>query len=271
MTSSPELPLCNPELTRSDPLRRDDRASFDVLAHALRQCNTDRVTGALRVFGNAGGLFHLRDGAVVAVDSPGSPGAEALMLSSGRIKESDWTAALVESVETRSLQAALVARGVITSTEVQDLAMAAMQDGTFATAVGEIDRYLVDESIDPPLLFASDGVAPDLLLSETARKLDEVASLPFPLSPYRDHVVATCGTESAILTAERQEIITYATGRRSARDIAFALDRSLYPVIVDISLMLGDGLLEIAPPATSFSFSHWRLASLRPRQSGADR
>lgn len=224
----------------------------------------DRVNGALRVFGNAGGLFHLRDGAVVAVDSPGSPGLETLLLSSGRISEKDWTAALVESVETRSLQAALLARG-ITSTEIQDLNTAVMQDGAFATAVGEIEQCFVDESIDRPLLSASDGVTPDLLLSETARRLDAVASLPFPLSPYRDRVVAAGGTESATLTAEQEEIIGHATGRRTARDMAFALGRSLYPVTVEISRMLGDGLLEIAPPAAPFSGSHRRLVSLRPR------
>jgi hypothetical protein len=225
----------------------------------------DRVTGALRIVGNAGGLFHLRGGAVVAVDSPGSPGAETLLLSSGRIKERDWTAALVKSVETRSLQVALVAQGIISSTEVQDVATAVIQDGAFAIATGEIERWFVDESVDLPLLPAFDGVAPDLLLSETGRRLDAVASLPFPLLPYRDRVVAACETESAILTAEQREIIAHATGRRNARDMAFALGRSLYPVTVEISRMIGDGLLEIAPPATSFSCSHGELTSLRPR------
>ncbi|MGW6935305.1 hypothetical protein ACWGE0_34955 [Lentzea sp. NPDC054927] len=224
----------------------------------------DRVTGALRIVGNAGGLFHLRDGLVVAVDSPGSPGLETLLLSSGRIEESDWTAALVESVETRSLQAALLSRG-ISSTEVQDLITAVMLDGAFATAAGEIEECLVDESIDHPLLAASDGVAPDLLLSETARRLDAVAALPLSLSPHRDRVVAVGGTETAGLNEEQQEIIAHATGRRTARDMAFALGRSLYPVTVEISRMLGDGLLEIAPPATSSSCTHWGLTSLRPR------
>lgn len=228
----------------------------------------DRVNGALRVFGNAGGLFHLRDGVVVAVDSPGSPGLETLLLSSGRISEKDWTAALVESVETRSLQAALLARG-ITSTEVQELIAAAMRDGAFATAAGEVERCFVDESIDRPLLSASEGIAPDLLLPETARRLDVLASLPFPLSPYRDRVVAASRTGSATLTAEREEIIGHATGRRTARDMAFALGRSLYPVTVEISRMLEDGLLEIAPPATSFSGSPGGLVPLRPRTAPA--
>lgn len=194
--------------------------------HALAQCDVNRVTGALRIVGNPGGLFHLRDGAVIAVDSPGSPGA-------GRTGEREWTEALM--------------------------------DGAFATAAGEIERCFVDDSVDRPLLPASDGIAPDLLLSETASRLDAVASLTFPLSPYRDRVMDTCTTEPGTLTAERRGIIAHATGRRNARDIAFALDRNLYPVTVEISRMLGDGLLEIATPETSFSCSHWGLTSLRPR------
>lgn len=208
----------------------------------------------------------MRDGAVIAVDSSGSPGAEVLLLSSGRIAEGDWTAALVESVETRSLQAALAARGIV---EVQDLVLAVVLDGAFAAAAGEVERWVVDEAADPPLLPADEGVVPDVLVPETARRLDVVASRQ--LSPYRDRLVPAGGVEPAGLTAERREIVTHATGRRTARDIAFVLGRSLYSVTVEVSRMLGEGLLEMAPPATSFRCSHWGLASLRPRaEAGSD-
>jgi hypothetical protein len=87
------------------------------------------------------------------------------------------------------------------------------------------------------------------------------------VSPYRDRVVAAaerCGS-----TEEERVIMALATGRRNARDVAFALGRGLLPVTVAIAGMLSDGLLEIAPPDTSFSFSHWGLAALRPR-TGAE-
>ncbi|WP_086663496.1 hypothetical protein [Lentzea kentuckyensis] len=181
-----------------------------------------------------GGIFHLRDGAVIAVESPGSPGAKELRLGPD-------------------------------SAEAQVVATAAIQDGAFAIAVGDVGRCVVGDSIDVPLLFAADGVVPELLLTETARRLDAIASLAFPLSPYRDRVVPARGVESGALTATRREIFECATGRRSARDIAFAVGRGLYPVTVEVSRMLGEELLEIAPPETSFSFSHWGLGSLRPR------
>ena len=217
----------------------------------------------MRVAGNAGGVFHLRDGEVVAVDSAGSPGVEVLLLSSGRVSAEDWNAALVESVGTGSLQAALVARGHLGPDEIQAVAMAAMQDGAFAVAAGDVERCVVEDNADEPLLPSADGVAPEVLLSDTAGRLDVVASLPVPLSPYLDRVVAARGADPP--TAERREIIALATGRRSARDMAFATGRSLHSVTVEISRMLGEELLEIAPPATAFSFSHWGLPSLRPR------
>ncbi len=218
----------------------------------------------MRVAGNAGGLFHLRDGVVVAVDSAGSPGVETLVLNSGKVGAEDWNAALVESVETRSLEAVLVARGHLEAAEVQAVAVAAMQDGAFAVAAGDVERCVVDEA-DVPLLPVAGGVAPEVLLADTLDRLDAVVPLPFPFSPYRDRVVAAGDTDPSGWTAERQEIIAHATGRRSARDIAFATGRSLHPVTVEISRMLGEELLEIAPTTTAFSFSHWGLPSLRPR------
>ncbi|MFD4671781.1 hypothetical protein ACFWNN_18755 [Lentzea sp. NPDC058450] len=215
----------------------------------------------MRVAGNAGGLFHLHDGAVVGVDSPGSPGIETLLRRSGRIKENDWIAALVSSVKMRSLHAALVGRGVIGSAEIQRCAAGAIRDGTFAVVVDEIERCFLDESADRPLLPARNGISVDLLLSETTGLLKGVAGLPRAVSPYRDRLVAT---DKKAATEEQWEIMALATGRRTARDLAFSLGRGLHPVTVEVSRMLGTGLLEIAAPATS---SRWGLTRLRPRKA----
>ncbi|GAA0247913.1 hypothetical protein GCM10010492_54580 [Saccharothrix mutabilis subsp. mutabilis] len=219
----------------------------------------------VHVVGNAGGTFHLRDGLVIAVDSPGSPGVEALLLGSGRVGAEDWNAALADSVETRSLHAALVGRGVVGATEIQVLTSAVVRDGAFAVATGGIERCVVGDTVDAPLLTAADGVAPESLLADTARRLDAVASLPFPVSPLRDRVVPAGGVDLAGLTPDQREIVVHATGRRTARDIAFVVGRGLYAVTVAISRMLGRQLLEIAPPETSFSPTRWDLTSLRPR------
>jgi hypothetical protein len=246
---------------------------LDVLAHALVRCHADRVTGVLRIVGKPGGLFHLSDGLVIAVDCPGSPGAETLLLRSGRISEGRWTSALRDRAGTGSQLTALVERGDLGSAELVVIVMAAMRDGVFATAAGEVERYVIDDEPGDVLLSVPNGVAPDLLLPETARRLAALASLPAPVSPYRERVVAVRGV--AALTVERREIVAHATGRRTARDIAFAVGRGVYPVTVEISRMLTEGLVEIAPPVTAISSVRPDLASLRARvemvEPGADR
>lgn len=199
---------------------------------------------------------------MIAVDSAGSPGAETLLVGSGGVGAQDWDAALVDSVATGSLHRALVARASVEPAELEAVALAALWDAAFAVAVGDVQECVFDsEPADVPLLPTA-GVAPAVLLAGTATRLGE---LEVAFSPYRDRLVPGRGTPSS---EERQEIVAHATGRRSARDIAFATGRSLHPVAVEISRMLGEELLEIAPPATAFSFSHWGLPSLRPRAPG---
>lgn len=148
----------------------------------------------------------------------------------------------------------------------QALAKAALRDAAFAVAAGDVEKcVVVGDPGETPLLTTGGGVAPGLVLADVADRLHEIAALPFPLSPYRDRVVAAGGTDPSGLPAPRREIVAHATGRHSARDIAFAVGRGLHPVTVEISRMFGEELLEIAPLATAFSFSHRGLPSLRPR------
>lgn len=221
----------------------------------------------MRAEGNPGGVFHLRDGLVVAVDSPGAPGVEALLLRSGRISESDWTAALRDGAQNRSRQAELAARGALGATELRVVAMTVVRDSAFAVAVGEVDGHAVDAAepggeVADVLLPLADGVEPDELVRETVRRLAALTSLPWPVSPYRDRFVPARDGE---LTAVRREIVAHANGRRSARDIAFAVGRGVYPVTVEISRMLGDGLLAIAGEAPEIRPAT-RLEALRPRR-----
>ncbi|SED55925.1 hypothetical protein SAMN04489727_8366 [Amycolatopsis tolypomycina] len=234
---------------------RDTRArsSFGFLARALGACRADRTTGSLYLAGHPGGVVHLREGAVAAVDSPGAPGADALLVRSGRISEPDWSAVL---------RAGGVPRG-IGRAALRLVATMAVQDGAFAIVAGTIDEYAVDpDPLDVPLP-VSPGIELDRLLAETARRLDALASLPTAVSPHRERLAAVTGAEPAALSTTRRAIIEGADGRRSARDIAFLLGRNVFPVTVEVSRMVGDGLLTIAdgvPGTTTGS-----LAPLRPR------
>ena len=199
---------------------------------------------------------------MVAVDSPGTPGVEAILLRSGRVSEDDWTAALRDGAE--SGQAGLVARGVVGAAALQVTAMMVTQDSAFAIAAGDVDECSVEDGDagDVPLPLA-DGMVPSDLVRETVRRLDALASLPF--SPYRERFLPV-GDVS--LPQGWREIVDRANGRRSARDIAFAVGRGIYPVTVEVARMVGAGVLEVvaAPEAVATT----RLEALRPRRSAAD-
>ncbi|WP_051912865.1 hypothetical protein [Kutzneria albida] len=193
---------------------------------------------------------------------------DALLLRSGRISESDWTAALRVGAEMRSHQAELVARGSIKSTELQVISMMAAQDGAFAAFAGKIEECIVLKEPLDVLLPTADGIDTDRLLREAARRLEALASLPFPVSPYRERVVPVRGIDlsAGTLTAARQEILANASGRRSSRDIAFLIGRSVYSVTVEISRMLSEGLVEVVP-GTSVTASP-NACTVAPRASG---
>jgi hypothetical protein len=233
------------------------------------------ITGALHLIGIPGGIFHLRRGALVAVDSPGAPGADALLLRSGRISESDWTEALRAGAETRSHQAELVARGSIRATELHVLSTMAAQDGTFSAFAGTAERYIVTTEPVDVLLPVTVGIDVDWLLRETSRRLDALASLRFPVSPFRDKVapVPDVVLPASARTALRQEILDSANGRRSSRDIAFLIGRSVYSVTVEISRMLGEGLMEVVPGTSVATPSTVRTMAPRvsPEAAGAGR
>ncbi|SDM17722.1 hypothetical protein [Allokutzneria albata] len=251
------------------------RAAFDVLAHALARCQDDGVTGTLNLLGSPGAVIHLRQGAVVAVQSPGAPGTDVLLLRSGRISEDDWMAALRAGAESRSQQAELVARGGIGVAELQVVAMMAAQDGAFATAAGTVDGYFVDDRPGDVLLSATSGIDLGWFLEETSRRLDALASLPFPVSPYRERVrpARDVDLSETALTDGQREVLVHATGRRSARDIAFATGRSVYAVTIEISRMLAGGVVEVVASTSAAALSLARAVAprARPKRGSATR
>lgn len=220
--------FCEPEFTRSDALRRAYRASFDILAHALTQCQADRFTAALVLVGDPGGVVHFRDGSVIAVHSPGAPGLETLHTDAVR---------------------------------PQHLARAAMSDAAFAIAVGGIEHYVVDDTVDM-LSPTSERIAPHRLLAQAAVRLAVLAASPCPVSPYRERLTPTGRAEP---TEEFKDIVAHATGRRTARDIAFAIGRGVHPVTLDIARLLGADVLAIAAASTFTGRVHQAPAALRPR------
>ena len=67
--------------------------SVGPLREALLVCAAAGMSGVLRVTGDPGGAVHLARGRVVAIETPGAPSPEVLLLRSRRVSESDWDAA----------------------------------------------------------------------------------------------------------------------------------------------------------------------------------
>ncbi|WP_406332605.1 hypothetical protein [Streptomyces sp. NBC_00203] len=221
------------------------RVGYDLLSRALDECHREKVTGGLRISGKPGGVFHFRDGLVVAVESPGAPGPEARMLRTGRIGGEQWAELLREGEGKRWPETELVAHGYAGAAQLRVVCMMALQDAAFAVVAGRVDdceRLAVSQPFAPIAV----GEAPGRLLQEAARKLAAVAALPYPVRPDRERPAPIPGSDLRCLrlSAAQRELLAHADGRRTARDIAFATGRAVYTVTVGMARMIGEGLLE---------------------------
>ncbi|MFR9795320.1 MarR family transcriptional regulator [Streptomyces sp. MS06] len=216
---------------------------YDLLSRALAGCAREGFSGALRVNGSPGGTFHLRSGLVVAVESPGAPSPQALLLRSGRITGEQWERLVDESRGARWPAEALIAHGYAGTAQLGLVCVMALQDAAFAVVAGRIggcERVAHSKPLAPVAL----GEPPQRVLGDAARKVLAVTELPHPVRPDRERPVpGSQASVSSRLSTLRNELLDHADGRRSARDLAFCVGRGLYPVTVEIGWMLGEGLL----------------------------
>jgi hypothetical protein len=206
------------------------------------------MSGGVQVAGEPGGLVHLVDGLVVAVETPGAPGVEVQLLRSGRLTDDDWNAVIggIGGDATR-LGPELVARGPVSVAELERLIVAAAYDGAFAVAAGQVlDCRPV--TTDPYWLPATPGIPVDLLWREIARRRRVLAGRREPVAHDRDRIVPAAWLDRGAvrLAPEQWELLGHADGRRTPRDLAFALGRGVYAVTLEIARLLDAGLVEVA-------------------------
>ncbi|GLX94965.1 hypothetical protein [Herbidospora sp. NBRC 101105] len=209
----------------------------------------------LRVMGSPGGIVHVRDGLVVAATTPASPGPESLLIRSGRVSEAAWNEAFTAGAPDDRLAAELVGRGSVGEAGLEAVCLSAVFDAVFAMAMfGVEDTQLEpvgDHDVPPPLPVVP-GIARERLARETARRLAiteewrELGITPFirptAVQPIRPPTIAA--------DRLRHEILIKANGRRTPRDIAFALGQGLFVVLKEIAALVGEGLLTTTRSST---------------------
>jgi hypothetical protein len=216
------------------------------LARALALASGEPRPCALVVAGDPGGVVHLSRGAVAAVVSPGAPDAVRVLSASGRVSANDVLALHGEAAG-GGLGPALLARSLVGPQELQVMCMMSAADAAFAMAAGRIEGSAPAADCPPPPMSATQGIDADWLLQETERRLAALASLRVPLSPFTDRVRAVPAAGVPELSGARRDILQYADGHRSARDIALVLGRSLFAVTTELSRMAGEELVEVVP------------------------
>jgi hypothetical protein len=227
----------------------DLRGRAGILVAALTRRAQERYTGALVLAGDPGGVVTMRAGLVVAATTPAAPGPEPLLLRSGRITEAAWSEAFAAAAPDGRFTAELVARGLLGAAGVEVVAQTALVDAVFAMALSGVHTCTADPtgSGQPmSLIPVVPGMDTDRLIREVQRRLGVAVT-------WQELGLTLHSRPRAIAKdPDRQEILDRANGRRTARDIAFALGRGLYSVLTDLADLAEGGLIEpmAAPPVT---------------------
>jgi hypothetical protein len=206
-------------------------------------CAAAGMSGVLRVTGEPGGAIHLADGLVTAIETPGAPSPEVLLLRSHRVSESGWDAAFAAAASGGRMSAELTRREMVGSGELEGLLRTALADAMFVLASGTVEEYRAEPGPADCVLPLEPGTEPDGLLAEAVRRLAVLALMPARHD--RDRIVAAAG---AVRPGDRlgdgqDEILALADGRRTPRDLAFALGRGVYATMLQLTRMHQVGLL----------------------------
>ncbi len=239
----------------------------------------------LHIDGGSGGSLCFADGLVTAAVTSAAPGPESLLLKSGRVAETDWIQAYDAGAASGRLGLELVGRGLVGELGLQVVCLAVAFDAAYAMAAYGADtcRVETDGSATPlsPLPLEP-GLEPDRLISETGRRMRAAAEWR------RLGVSVRCRPRPAPSLASspeepdegRRDIVLLANGRRTPRDIAFAVGRGLFVVMGEIAHMVRDGLLDVgaagspddlAPAPSATEGAAKRARSLPQRRRGASK
>ena len=219
------------------------------LRQALRDCAADALSGVLEVTGEPGGTIYLSGGGVVGIETPGAPGPEVILLRSDRIPEPGWAAAFAAAAAVGGpLGPELIARDLIGAGELEAVLRTAVADAMFVLSGGQVAECHAEAGAADCQLALEPPADVGWLLAEASRRMRVLAALPGLVEHDRDRVVPAPGAvQPGVLLGEGQdEILALANGRRTPRDMAFALGRGVYATTLQLIHMYSSGLLVTA-------------------------
>jgi len=228
------------------------------LGPELLRCHREHFTGVLHVDGTPGGTVSLRNGRVVAAATPAAPGPEVLLLRSGRVTEDEWTRAYDAAMPSGRLAAELAGRGLVGEAGVEAVCLLAIADALFAMAAygaESVRRAAADADEVPPPLPLDPGADARRLVRETARRMRAAAAWAELGVTVRNRPRPAASPPRSRIAPDplQRNVLEAVNGRRTPRDIAFAVGRGLYAVLGEIARLVREGLLDpgvpIAAPA----------------------
>ncbi|MCX4234352.1 DUF4388 domain-containing protein [Streptomyces ortus] len=209
----------------------------------LQGLHEEGYGGTVRVSGSPGGTIHLRDGLIVAVETPGAPSATSVLLTPGRVDDETWLAACAAEPDTDRLGGYLVSAGLIGAAELEVVCTAAVFDAAFAMAIGPPGGWTLDGP--EPALHAGAGVEPRRLTEETTRRIVRLSGpwgAPGELARIRPAAVPDAGLRRGLPDRHRA-VLSTVNGRRTARDMAFTLGRGLFAIMLDLTRLEAQDLI----------------------------
>jgi hypothetical protein len=220
-----------------------------LIHDALRVCTTGGLSGVLQVTGTPGGTIHFAAGRVSAIETPGAPSPEVLLLRSQRVAEADWDTAYAAAASAGGpMSTELVVRGLVGAGEMEALLRTALADAMFVLASGDIEDCRTESRPVEYVLPLYPAAEAEGLRAEAARRVRVLAALPAAVRHVGDRVAAAPGVvPSGLQLGDGQdEILALANGRRTARDLAFALGRGVFATIMQLARMHQAGLIVTA-------------------------
>ncbi|MFG3406478.1 winged helix-turn-helix domain-containing protein [Streptomyces sp. NPDC048142] len=212
-----------------------------ALSPMLQRLAAERATGALM---RDRGTLYLADGQVVHAESPATPGIDVLLTTGGTLRHEGWWDAVAQAGARRRVGRYLVDSGHVPGGALELCHLGALYDAAFfalaPTGTPARFRYGVAHWIGPvrPVPVAA-------VERETLRRREFLDRIwPDPACDGAPLRRTAAHPADAPVPARQRRLLELADGVRTASDIAQALGRSAFHILVDLRRLAAAGLVE---------------------------